>query len=64
LRRWIATEGKLGEPPEDWTLFQLAKYCNCKPWELLDVPIWWRLKATDYMNGEAEGQEILANRKK
>ena len=38
--------------------FQIAKYCNCKPWELVDVPQWWQLKALDYLNGEAEGQEI------
>jgi len=24
----------------------------------MDVPQWWQLKALDYLNGEAEGQEI------
>lgn len=63
MRRWIATEGKYGEPPEDWALFKAAKYCNCKPWELLEQPVWWKLTALNYMSAEAEGQEMLDARR-
>jgi hypothetical protein len=54
----------MGAPPEDYVRFQIAKYCNCKPWELPEIPLWWQQKALEYMNGEAEGQKILADRKK
>lgn len=60
----MATEGKYGEPPEDYALFQAAKYCNAKPWEMIEQSIWWTYKALDYSSAEAEAQEIIANRKK
>ncbi len=33
------------------------------PWELLDQPLVYKLKALDYMSGEAEAEEEIANRK-
>jgi hypothetical protein len=54
----------MGAPPEDYVLFQVAKYCNAKPWEMAEQSIWWKYKALNYMNAEAEAEKILADRKK
>lgn len=62
MRRWLATEGKYGEPPPDYALFQAAKYCNCPPWELLEQSIVWKFKALDYLSAEAEAQDIISKR--
>jgi hypothetical protein len=66
LRRWLATEGKFGEPPEDYALFAAAKYCNVAPWVLAEQSVWWQNKALDYLSAEGEAQEIIneRNRKK
>jgi hypothetical protein len=64
LRRWLATEGKLGEPPDDYALFKAAEYMRIPTPSIVDVPIWWIDKALDYMSAESEAQEIIANRKK
>jgi hypothetical protein len=57
------TKGKLGEPPEDYTLFKAAQWMHIPPWVLLEQPLVWKLKALDYMSAEAEAEEELANRK-
>ena len=44
-------------------LFQAAKYCNAKPWEMVEQSIWWTDKALNYLSAEGEAQEILKNRK-
>ena len=64
MRRWLATDGKLGECPGDYALFKAAQYCNAKPWEMVEQSLWWTYKALDYMSAEAEAQEIINNRKK
>jgi hypothetical protein len=63
LRRWLATEGKLGECPEDYALFKAAAWCNAKPWEMAEQSMWWKFKALNYMSAEAEAEEIIRNRK-
>jgi len=62
LRRWLATEGKMGECPPDYALFQAAKYCNVPPWVLVEQPLVWKLKALDYLSAEGEAQKIIADR--
>lgn len=64
MRRWIATEGKYGEPPEDWVKMQAATWLGYKKTEVGDIPLWWLYKAIEYMNGEAEGQELLTEKRK
>jgi len=64
LRRWLATEGKLGECPPDYHLFKAAEYMRIPTPQIVDVPIWWIDKALDYLSAEGEAQEIIANRKK
>lgn len=62
MRRWLATKGKIGEPPEDYLTYKAAQWMHVPPWELLEQPLLYKLKALDYMTAEAEAQEILEER--
>ena len=62
MRRWLATDCKLGEPPEDYLLFKAAQWMHVPPWVLAEQPIIYKLKALDYMTAEAEAEEIINNR--
>ena len=59
MRRWLATKGKIGEPPEDYLTYKAAQWMHVPPWELIEQPLLYKLKALDYMTAEAEAQEIL-----
>jgi len=62
LRRWLATEGKYGECPQDYALVQAAKYCGVPPWVMAKKGLAWQLKILDYMSAEGEAQKIIADR--
>lgn len=49
----------MGECPEDYALIQYAKYLNCKPWELMEQSIWWRIRASQFMTAESSARKIL-----
>lgn len=59
MRRWLATKGKIGEPPEDYLTYKAAQWMHVPPWELVEQPLVYKLKALDYMTAESEAQEIL-----
>ena len=59
----MATEGKYGEPPDDYVLFKAAEYMRIPTPSIVDVSMWWIDKAINYMSAEAEAQKILADRK-
>jgi hypothetical protein len=40
--------------PEWWSLFDAAEKCNCKPWELLEMPLAWTSWALMKLRVEAE----------
>lgn len=62
MRRWLSTKGKIGEPPEDYLTFKAAQWMHVPPWELVEQPLVWKLKALDYMTAEGEAQEIIDER--
>lgn len=62
MRRWLATKGKIGQPPEDYLTFKAAQWMHVPPWELVEQPLLYKLKALDYMTAEAEAQEIIEER--
>lgn len=57
------TEGKYGEPPEDYVLMKAAEWLGHKKTELPTIPLWWLGKALNYMSGEGEAQAELNKRK-
>lgn len=54
----------MGVCPEEYALIQAAKYLNCKPWELLEVSIFWQDKAFKYMTAENNARKTLEQRNK
>ena len=52
LRRWIATEGSMGEPPAWYSLIQAARYLGVPPWDLATKPIWWMNVALSAQSAE------------
>lgn len=53
----------MGECPEWYALFEVAKRCNCAVWELLDAPLFWIDKALIAISAENQARKILENRK-
>lgn len=41
LRRYLATEGGLGEVPDWYLLITAARYLGVAPWDLARRPVWW-----------------------
>lgn len=52
----------MGECPDDYALIKAANYLNCKPWELMEQSMWWRIRALKFMTAEAEAAEIRQRR--
>jgi hypothetical protein len=63
LRRYLATEGKMGHCPDWYLVMAVAKYLGVAPWEMLAAPMWWQDKALVAMTAENEAQEIINKRK-
>lgn len=51
-------DGKMGACPEDYNVVKAAQYLGCKPWELMEQPIWWRDRAIKFMNAETQARKI------
>ena len=64
MRRYLATQGKMGTLPDWYLLIQAAKYLNVAPWELLERSIYWEERALDAMTAEVEAQEFLERMRK
>jgi len=47
--------------PEWYFCFVVAEQCNCKPWEVPDIPLFWTQKALIKRTAEAEAQESIDN---
>jgi hypothetical protein len=47
--------------PDYYPLFVAADRCHAKPWEMLEVPVYWRDKALIVATAEAEAQESISN---
>lgn len=45
--------------PDWYAVVQAAKYLGCKPWELMDMPVWWLDRALIAMTAENQAREIL-----
>jgi hypothetical protein len=41
LRRYLVTDGAMGEAPLWFTLIQAARYLRVPPWDLASKPAWW-----------------------
>ncbi len=41
LRRYLATDGLMGEVPAWYSLIVAARYLGVPPWELARKPVWW-----------------------
>ncbi len=52
----------MGECPDWYPIIQAAKYLNCKPWELMEVSIYWQDKAIICISAENEAQKIISKR--
>jgi hypothetical protein len=52
----------MGECPEWYALFAAAEKCNCKVWELPDVPIFWLNKALIAVTAENQAMKNIQRR--
>lgn len=41
LRRYLTTDGLMGEVPIWYSLISAAKYLGVPPWDLARRPVWW-----------------------
>lgn len=57
LRRWLATDGKVGYCPDFYPDFVAADRCHCPPWELAKQSIYWRDKALVVVSAENYARE-------
>ena len=57
LRRWLATDGKMGYCPEDYPLWVAAERCHCPPWELAKQGVWWKDRALVVRSAESYAKE-------
>lgn len=60
LRRWLATDGLRGSCPDWYPDFVIAQACNCKPWELAEVSIYWKDRALIKLSAEKYAREEKA----
>ena len=49
----------MGEASEDYLTFKAAQWMHVPPWELVEQPLVYKLKALDYMSAEAEAEESI-----
>jgi len=47
--------------PDYYWLFVAADRCHAKPWEMLEIPVFWRDKALIVATAEAQAQETIRN---
>lgn len=59
LRRYLVTDGAMGEAPLWFTLIQAARYLGVPPWDLAAKPAWWVRVALASQSAESH-----ANRKR
>ncbi len=59
LRRFLATEGKVGYVPDWYPVIKAARYLGVPPWELVDRPAYWLHVAL-----AAQGAEVSAEQRK
>ena len=52
----------MGYAPYWYRLLTAARYYECKPWELIDLPIFWTEIAIAAMSAEAGAQESMTKR--
>lgn len=64
LTRWLASEGKFGEVPEEYALVQAAKYLGVAPWDLAERPQWWTNLALTFSSAEAQAEKQRSAQKK
>jgi len=60
LGRYLATDGLVGYCPDFYPDFVIARACNCKPWELKDVSVYWKDKALIVLSAENYAREEKA----
>lgn len=48
--------------PEEYTLFQAAKWMGVAAWDLAERPTFWRDWALTFMEAEGQAREQLAKR--
>lgn len=63
LRRFLVTEGRIGEVPLWYTLIQAARYLKVAPWDLAEKPAWWVHTALAAQAAEGEAQKQRNKRK-
>ena len=63
LRRYLATEGLVGEVPPWYTLIKAARYLGVPPWELAEKPLWWTHVALASQGAEATAAKHHRDRK-
>lgn len=63
LRRFLVTEGRIGEVPTWYTLISAARYLKVAPWELAEKPVWWVNTALAAQAAEADAQKQRSERK-
>jgi hypothetical protein len=59
LRRYLTTDGTMGEVPLWFSLISAARYLGVPPWDLAKKPAWWMNVAL-----AAQSAENAASRKK
>lgn len=63
LRRYLATEGLIGEVPAWYTLVKAARYLGVAPWDLARKPLWWTHVALASQGAEAHAAQKTRDRR-
>lgn len=64
LRRWLATNGLMGEVPHWYRVIRAARYLKVAPWDLLDRSAFWLHAAEEAHAAEVEAENRRSKSKR
>jgi len=57
LRRYLATDGAMGDVPKWYLLIKAARYLGVPPWDLAKQPLWWMKVALASQQAEQQASK-------
>lgn len=64
LRRFLITEGKIGEVPLWYRVIRAAKYLGVPPWDLISRSVYWLQAAEAAASAEAAAEQHQRRRQR
>lgn len=62
LKRWLTSEGQVGEVPYWYLVLRAARYLRVAPWELAEMPVYWLYLALESEAAEGKAEEWRSKR--